>query len=133
MPTPQIGYYGERLDMLIRQGATLGPFDAQMKNPAPPKGDGLPVNLTGCTIRGQIRKKALSTTITATLTCTIVNASEGRYRWELSAAQTGAIVAGEKVTDTTSQYVWDLELVDTAGRVTPLYYGACIVLREVTR
>lgn len=49
-----LGYIGEKLDLLIRQDATLGSFDATMRNP-----DGSAVNLIGATIRGQVRRKAL--------------------------------------------------------------------------
>lgn len=140
MATPKIGYYGERLDILIRQGATFGPFPAQMFGPVDTnnpthvsQGYGDPINLTGCTIRGKIRKTALSATVTATLAVTITTAATGQYSFTLTDTTTAAIVAGEKVTDKASQYVWDLELVEATGRVIPLYYGAAIVLREVTR
>lgn len=128
MATLRIGSYGERMDVLLRQGGTFGPYTATMKNP-----DGTAVDLTGCLIRGQLRKKALDTTIVATLDCAITNATGGVYTFGLSAATTAAIPAGEKVTDRASQYVWDLELVDSSGRVIPLYYGPVIILREVTR
>jgi hypothetical protein len=128
MPTPTIGYYGEKLNLQIRQGATLGPFSATMKN-----ADGSAVNLTNCTIRGKIRKTALSATVTATLDCSITNAAAGQYQFGLTDEVTAAITCGEKLTDKASQYVWDLELEDSTGRVVPLYYGDCLVLREVTR
>ncbi len=41
-----LGYIGERLDLLIRQGATFGPFDVTLANP-----DKTPVDLTGATVR----------------------------------------------------------------------------------
>ena len=41
-----LGYIGERLDLLIRQGATFGPFDVTLANP-----DKTPVNLTGATVQ----------------------------------------------------------------------------------
>jgi hypothetical protein len=140
MATPKIGYYGERLDLLIRQGATLGPFEAQMFGPVDEnnpthvaQGYGDPINLTDCTIRGKIRKTALSATVTADLVCTITDALLGKYTFGLSATATALIPCGERVTDKASQYVWDLELVDALARVIPLYYGAVPVLREVTR
>lgn len=126
--TPSIGYFGEKMTLNIRQGATLGPFSATMVNP-----DESPVNLTNCTIRGKIRKTALSATVTATLDCTITNAAAGQYTFGLTDEVTAAITAGEKLTDKASKYVWDLELEDSTGRVIPLYYGDCFVLREVTR
>lgn len=50
-----LGYIGEKLDLLVKQGSTLGPFKVTLLN-----ADQTPVNLTGCTIRGHVRKKALS-------------------------------------------------------------------------
>jgi len=124
----QIGYYGERMKLLIRQGATLGPFFATMVNPNATR-----VNLTGCTIRGQIRKTALNTVIVETLNVTITNAVQGEYNFGLTDEETALIPAGETIKDEESIYQWDLELQDAAGAVIPLYYGECIVLREVTR
>ena len=134
MTTPTIGYFGERLDLRIRQGATFGPIQATMRNPViPPAEIGTPVNLTGCTIRGQIRRKALDVAIIASFAVTITNALNGQYEFSLSSATTAGITAGENLDSTASKYVWDLELVDSTGRITPLYYGAVTVLREVTR
>lgn len=126
--TAQLGYIGERLDLLIRQGATLGPFLATMTNP-----DASPVDLTGATIRGQIRKRAADTTVVASLDVTITSAAAGQYSFGLTATATAAIVAGADVTKPESVYVWDLELQDAAGRVLPLYWGDVRVHREVTR
>jgi|GEM_PF-1276835 len=140
MATPKIGYLGERLDLEIRQGATFGPHAAQMfglidlNNPTHVlQGYGNPINLTSCTIRGKIRKTALSATVTCSLVVTITDALLGKYEFSLTDAITAAIVAGERLTDNASKYVWDLELVDSTGKVFPLYYGNVIILREVTR
>lgn len=126
--TNSIQNYGERLDLKIRQGATFGPVTATMTNP-----DGTAVNLTGCTIRGQIRQKALDTVIVATFDCTITNPTGGVYTFGLTSTVTAGISAAEKIDSAGSKYVWDLELVDASGRVTALYYGEVTVLREVTR
>lgn len=123
-----LGYIGERLDLLVRQGATLGPFDATMQNP-----DGSAVNLIGATIRGQVRKKALDPTVVTDVDVTITDAALGKYSFGLSVAKTTIIPAGETIKDPSSLYVWDLEMVDALGRVIPLYYGSVNVFREVTR
>lgn len=61
MTTPlQLSSLGERMNLLLQQGATFGPIVATMTNP-----DLSPVNLTGCTIFGSVRKTAASTTIDA--------------------------------------------------------------------
>lgn len=125
----QIGFKGEKLDLLIRQGATFGPFVVTTLNP-----DGItPVNLTGCTMRGQIRKLAKSAVAAATLNCVITDAPGGVYQFELSDAVTASLKAGESEIDDASKYVWDLEMVDSLGRVIPVYYGDVTVFREVTK
>ena len=123
-----LGYIGEKLDLLIRQGATLGPFQGAMTNP-----DGTPVDLSGCVLRAQIRKKALDPAVVTPVTVTITDPLSGQYVFGLSAELTAAIVAGESIKDPTSKYVWDMEMVDASGQVLPLYYGDVSVFREVTR
>lgn len=126
---PTIGYYGEKMDLLIRQGATCGPFLATMVNPD----DESRVNLVGCTIRGQVRKDALSSTIAATISVEITDDVNGEYKFWIPPDVTALIPAGETITDDESIYQWDLELEDSVGEVIPLYYGKAPVLREVTR
>jgi hypothetical protein len=129
MATLNIGYIGENMDLTIRQGATFPEITATMTNP-----DLSPVNLTGCLIRGQIRKVAASSTITLVLSFTITNALTGQYKFDaIPAATTALLPAGETLTEAASRYVWDCELVDSLGAVTPLYYGTAYIFREVTR
>ncbi|MFM2053614.1 MAG: hypothetical protein RL456_1651 [Pseudomonadota bacterium] len=128
MSTQTIGSIGQRLDLLIRQGATLGPFPCTMTNP-----DATPVNLTGATIRGQIRKKPADAAVIASFDVTVTDATAGKYTFGLTATATAAITAGADVTKPESLYVWDMELEDAAGRVTPLFWGDARVHREVTR
>jgi hypothetical protein len=127
MATQSIGSFGSKLNLNIRQGGT---FDATAtaKNP-----DTTPINLTGATVRGQIRKKALDTAVVESFTCTITDAVNGVFTFGLTDEETAAIAAGEQPTEEASLYVWDMELEDSLGRVTPLFYGNVTVLREVTR
>lgn len=123
-----LGYIGEKLDLLVKQGSTLGPFRVTLLN-----ADQTPVNLTGCTIRGHVRKKALSADIAALFAVSITEAAQGKFEFGLPDELTAAIPAGETLKDPLSLYVWDMELEDALGRVMPLYYGDCKVFREVTR
>lgn len=127
-PLGSIGTIGERLDLLVRQGGTLGPFVCTMVNP-----DGTPVDLTGCSITGQIRKRPADAVIVAALAITITDPAGGAYRFGLPDDVTAAIVAGADISRPESLYVWDLELHDSAGQVIPLYWGDVRVHREVTR
>ncbi len=123
-----IGTFGERMDLRIKQGSTFGPMRFEMINP-----DDSPVDLTGVTIRAQIRHAALDATVVVDLDCQIVDAMAGWFEMGLSDEQTRLIEAGESIGDPDSQFVWDMELEDSSGRVIPLYHGDVLVLREVTR
>jgi hypothetical protein len=125
---PQLGYIGEKLNLLVRQGATLGPHSVTVRNP-----DLTPVNLTGSTVRGQIRRKALDVAIIETLNVVVTDAVNGVFEFGLTATETAALVAGEGIGDANSKYVWDMEWEDSTGRILPLFYGDCTVFREVTR
>jgi hypothetical protein len=125
---PVLGYAGDRVDLLIRQGATFGPHELTLTNP-----DDTVIDLTGCTLRAQVRRKALDAAILITLTCTITDATGGVCTIGLTDEQTAALAAGEDPGQVESRARWDLELEDAAGRVTPVFYGNVVIHREVTR
>lgn len=126
-PVPSVGGYGQRLDLHLRQGATWSAV-LQIKNP-----DGSPVDLLGCTLAGQIRRKGLSADVLKTFAIAVTDAAQGAVAWSLSAADTAGLPAGETTSSPDSRHVYDIELVDSLGRVTGLLWGDVIVLREVTR
>lgn len=123
-----IGSLGEKLDLVIRQGASFGPYQVTVKNP-----DDTPVDLTGQIIEGQIRRNALDATAAATFTVSVVDAAAGEFSFELTSADTAALVAGETLDSVASRYVWDMDMRDPGNRVVPLFYGECKVFREVSR
>lgn len=126
---PKIGSIGERLDIVLRQGSTLGPFIVTLTNP-----NGTPVDLTGATIEGQVRKNATdSGTPVATFDIVYINRAAGQFSFGMSKAVTVLIPAGEYQQDEASQYKWDMELTDSLTRCIPLYYGNFENFREVTR
>jgi hypothetical protein len=125
---PTLGYIGERLDLLVKQGSTLGPFPVELKDSV-----GAAIDLTGCNIRGHIRRKALDTALVKSFNVVITDAAAGKFSFSLSDEETATIPAGEELKDRDSIYVWDMELEDSAGSVRPLYYGELKVFREVTR
>jgi len=125
----QVGFIGERLDLKVRQGATLGPHVVTLSNP-----DGTPVNLTGCTIQGQVRKNALDVGApVATFDVVYIDRLAGQFSFGISHEDTALIPAGEFQKDEESQYQWDMELLDSQNRMIPLYYGDFENFREVTR
>ena len=124
-----IGSKGAELDLLIRQGATLGPYPARLVNP-----DTSPMDLTGCTLRAQVRKTYSTDLQTgASAVFTIVNALDGRFTWKIPATSTRELAAGPTELHKDSLYVWDMEIEDSQGDVTPLLYGVVKVFREVTK
>ena len=128
MTTYKIDLLGDRLDLDMKQGCSWGPFSVTLTND-----NGTAVDLTGCTIRGSIRKTRLSTTQIVALTVTSDYDATGTFSFSLTPAQTLLIEAGESLNSAASQYVWDLEMLDSAERVTSIYYGTIRVLAEVTR
>jgi hypothetical protein len=125
---PQIGTKGGNLDLLIRQGATL------MASVVATNPDGSPIDLTGATITAQIRKLPSSVTAECSATIVLTNPTAGTFTFEFVAADTADLTASDtSETSEASTYVWDLEVLDAAGKVTPLLYGNVYVWREVTK
>ena len=84
------------------------------------------LDLTGKTLRGQIRRRLSDAEPAATFTFTIANqtTNTGEAQWSLTAAETAALTA-----DT---HRYDIELVD-GTTVTRLLEGEAFVSGEVTR
>jgi hypothetical protein len=125
----EIGWIGEELNVLIRQGATVGPYQATMVDAITQA----PVDLTGSIIRGEIRRKPRDTTIVLNWRVTITDAVNGKYEFTLTDEDTAALECGDSIQSAKSIYVHDIEMQDSAGNVLPLYYGKVSVFREVTR
>lgn len=126
---PQIGSIGERLDIILRQGSTLGPFIVELKDK-----NNIPIDLTGATIQGQVRKNALDTgSPVASFTIEYIDRTAGKFSFGIPRNETVVIPAGEYQKDPASQYKWDMELIDSLNRCIPLYYGDFENFREVTR
>jgi hypothetical protein len=116
------------MNLQLQQGATFGLITATMSNP-----DLSPVNLTGCTIFGSIRKAATPDVIAAPITVVITAPLTGNYTFQVTAANTDLLTAGDALQSPGSQYIWDLFLKDASARVLNLYYGDVKVLRRVTK
>lgn len=124
MAVLSLGSKGEQLNLVIKQGADFGPFLAEMENP-----DGSPVNLTGCTFQGRIKKTSTSP-VAAVIDFTITDPLLGAFAFTIPNERT-AIPCGESDTDKASRYVWDAELIDAAGHVTPVYFGDVAIFRNI--
>jgi hypothetical protein len=128
MTVQSLGYWGENVDLHIRQGATFGTHRLRLKQM-----DGTPFPLTGCTPSGQIRRTAASSTVVASLSFSVADEAGGLLDMSLTDEATAAIVAAELPEASDSRYVYDVHLATADGRVIPVAWGAVIVLRRVTR
>lgn len=122
------GTAGRKLDLLIKQGSTFTMPFAVLNE------DGTPKDLTGFTVRAQIRRTVKSTSATKTFAALVDPVpSSGRFVLTLSATETAGITAGDSPASPDSRFVWDLEMEGPGGVVLPLAYGAAVIHPEVTR
>lgn len=120
---------GQELNLTIRQGATFGPIVCTLKDAG-----NTPINITGYTVRAQIRKTPTSRKATGCAAVTaIVNGAAGQFSFEFTDAATAALIAGDSEASPESLYYWDLELEQPDTRVIPVLYGEVKVFREVTK
>lgn len=104
-----------KANLVIDQGSTFASsIDILAENDEP-------VNLTGYSARGQIRKH-YSSSNSVSFTTTVSN---GSVVISLTANQTTNMVSG--------RYVYDIELVDPANTVLRILEGIVTVTPEVTR
>jgi len=82
------------------------------------------MDLTGYNVRGHIRPTITSSTLTASFTGTVIDASMGRFKISLLAGTSGALAAG--------LYYYDIEIYNGA-LVTRVLQGTLQITPEVTR
>lgn len=130
MTIPSLGTKGAQLDLLVRQGATFGPNSTAVKD-----GVGAAIDITGATVRAQIRKTPDAVSAVATATCTIVSGAGGVFTWEFSDTETAAMTCSViDENEPESLYYWDLEIeFSGSGRIVPLLFGDVRVFREITK
>lgn len=85
----------------------------------------VPVNITGCTVRGMVRVNYEDVAPVATFTCTIIDAVGGVFEFKLSSAQT-------TILDFETGY-YDVEIVYPSTVVDRLLQGKAVLSKEVTR
>lgn len=106
-------------DIVIDQGADFSIELVIAQN-------GHAINLASHTASAQLRPTPTSSTLTATFTCVVTNAAEGKLTMNLGYALTRNIASGK--------YYYDLELFNsTANSITRLIQGVARVTAEVTR
>ena len=113
-----------KLKLTIEQGATFRKtLTWKTGTPA------LPVDLTGCTARMQIRSEISATETLVSLTSEAGNIVLGGVLGTIEIIMTATATAAF----TWTEAVYDLEIVFLSGDVTRLVYGAVTVSPEVTR
>jgi len=83
------------------------------------------INIYGYTATSQLRRSYYSANISANITCTITNASNGELTMSMTPANTANIKAG--------RYVFDLKVTDTANTVSRILEGIITVTPSCTR
>lgn len=127
--TKIIGDKGDRVDLLVSQGRTCGPFYLTIL-----RKDGTPEDLTGCQFVSEIRKTPSSSVVNATALVTLTAPTLGKVRFEFPASQTKDITADDSdETHPDSVYTWDFEVHYPSGRKRPVFYGTVYVFREVSK
>lgn len=125
----QIGTKGANLDLLVRQGATQGPYYTTIR-----KQDGTPLNITSATFGAKIRKTPTDAAESVTFTFSITDGANGKFTWSIPAADTAGLTASPiDENQPESQYVWDMEVTMSDSTVIPLFYGIVKVFREITK
>ena len=106
-------------DIVIDQGANFA-LEFQISE------DGQAVNLSSHSVTAQLRPTPSSNTLTATFTCAITSASEGKFTMKLGLAVTANIAAGK--------YYYDTEIHNSEiDSITRLVQGVARVTQNVTR
>jgi hypothetical protein len=124
--TNQISNIGGQWNLIVRRGADFVVPSIGFEN-----ADGSPVDLTGCEFAAEVRKTGLSEDVAAQFTVTIVSALEGTISMSLSASDTADFACGETLFDPLSQYVWEICMVDAAGKKSTPLWGNLNVMRQV--
>lgn len=106
-----------KANLFVDQGATFA--TKLVLNDA----NGVPVDLTGYSAAGQIRKHYTSSNSTSFSVS--LSADTGSVVLSLTANSTANLVAG--------RYVYDVELTDTTGRISRIIEGIVTVSPNVTR
>jgi len=102
----------------IEQGTTFSRVLTLQEN-------GSAMNLTGYSVASQMRSTHDSSSIVATFSGSVTNASSGQLTLSLTNSQTSAIEE--------AIYVYDVEITSGAGAVTRILEGNITVTPEVTR
>jgi hypothetical protein len=86
--------------------------------------NGQPLNLTGFTVASQMRK-SYSSSVAYNFTASILSASLGRVRLQLTSTQSEAIPPG--------RYLYDVEVTSSSGSKTRVVEGIATITPQITQ
>lgn len=124
-------------NFIIEQGSDFNPIITYRNPPADPDNDpdtpGAPINITGFTIRMQVRTGSKTGTLVIDINTggggiVITDGPNGQFQLNVPAATTAALTASQF----SPQAFYDLEIVDLSGVVTRLLEGTVRLSEEVT-
>lgn len=105
-------------NLFVDQGATYSNIVTVVSS------NGQPLNLTGYTVKSQMRK-SYSSSQAYTFTCSVQDALNGKIRLQLSSAESQAITPG--------RYLYDVEIISPSGNKTRVVEGIVTVIPEITQ
>jgi len=86
--------------------------------------DGTPIDITGYSFHGQIKKSYYSANANATFTVTVIDAANGNTVISLDSANTANIYPG--------RYVYDIKMKDSSNSTSRILEGIATITPEVT-
>jgi hypothetical protein len=118
---PSIGTIGARLDLVVRAGDTLGPFDLVITD----SDTGAPIDLTGSTLEAAVSKLGVSDG-DLPMTLTVTDAVNGKATLKYDATSLDA----PDFFKASDQYSWFLKRTDTGGNKSTVLFGSVKVAKK---
>lgn len=87
--------------------------------------DGTSINVTNYTFSSSIRKSYYSSSVTANLSITVLNAANGNIMLSMNSSTTAAIKAG--------RYLYDVKVKDASNNVSRVVEGIITVYPQITK
>jgi hypothetical protein len=107
------------VELNLDQGADFE-FDVDLS-----EADGTPINVTNYTFSSSLRKSYYSSTATANMTVSIIDAANGNVLLSMNSSTTSNIKAG--------RYLFDVKQINDSNVTTRLVEGIITVLPQVTK
>lgn len=110
-----LGDVGTEINLLISQGDDFGPHLVTVRE------QGVPLNLTGATFAGGLKRTIKDTAPAALFSFNPVNLTAGEFSFSINRFSTERLAAGASERDSESAHVYDIKMLFQGRRVTLLY------------